>query len=407
MQPEAFLSKKFREFYSSKKLLGPPAIAQREFGIGAFGRKITERHIAFDSAADLNHFLRDESPLFVSYSAAYYSFPERKPMSAKGFLGSDLVYEFDADDLRTECKQEHDKWLCRKCGAHGKGLVDECSNCGESVEREEWVCPECLGAVKKQVFRLLDFLRDDFGFSEGISLNFSGSKGYHIHIRSKGIRNLSDRARIELLDYLTAQQLSMEALGFNLEGKRLYCPPMASAKGWGKKVLERIVLLFEKGDAEEIAAKSGISFRRAQQLLTDRSTILSELNQGLLFQIQGRDAKRFWISLVNSAVGALSLPVDRQTSSDLSKIVRVPETLHGGTGLAAKELSLKQLKEFNALNECVVFSKKMLKVELVRETPKFFLGGEWFGPLGIGEQGLPEFAAVYLAGRGALSAVEL
>ncbi|HZX34388.1 MAG TPA: DNA primase catalytic subunit PriS, partial [archaeon] len=88
-------------FYASVEIDTVPEIRRREFGTGTFGKKISSRHISFRSSAELNSFLREKQPFFISYSPALYERPSSTPMGNKGLIGADLVYEFDADDLKT------------------------------------------------------------------------------------------------------------------------------------------------------------------------------------------------------------------------------------------------------------------------------------------------------------------
>ncbi len=406
MDYQDFLKQKFRDYYRKNFVKGPPSIAQREFGVGEFGKKITARHLGFANSTPLNEYLRKETPLFISYSNAYYKSPEKRPMEAKEFLKADLVYEFDADDLKTECKEKHDSWRC-KCGASGKGAIEACTKCGRRVEVEQWVCLECLDAVKKQVFRLIDFLEKDFGFSEGIHINFSGSKGYHIHVRDELIANLSNNARVELVDYLTAHELSPKMLDFYYSKEnRFVCPEQGKAVGWSKKILDSLVKMLEENDAQQLAVAGGITFRKGQELLNERGTIIKGIQKGILYQLPGRKTEAFWNSVIMHLVDEIRLNIDRQTSIDISKIVRVPNTIHGGTGLLAKTISAEKLREFNPLDESVVFSENPIKVN-VKETPEFYLGGKDWGPFKEGEIEIPEFVAIYLLARGKADAIKL
>jgi DNA primase small subunit len=392
---ENFLRQRFKAFYEKNFVSEPPALEQREFGIGSFGKKIANRHIAFVDAKSFNEFLRSEVPFYVSYSAAYYKRPEATPMLAKGLLKSDIVYEFDADDIKTACKLEHDSWRCSKCGVQGKGSIQNCTSCGSSVEAEEWVCPSCLEAVKKQVMGLLGFLENDFAFTDGISINFSGSKGYHIHLRSSAVQGLSQPARIELLDYLTANSLSLENLGFF----ESHCPKQREAFGWAKRLRSGLVGFLGKASADELAVAGGISSKSAAKLLEKKEKLLQKINDGILPEFLARKNKEFWRSLLEHLVEEQRLEVDRQTSVDIAKIIRVPETIHGGTGLIAKKLSLNNLSSFNPLAEALAFGDAPRKV-FVKSAPRFFLKGEWFGPFKGQETELPEFAAVFLVARG-------
>ncbi len=398
MNEEQFVSKNFRNFYA-KSDLSVPAISQREFGVGDFGKKISRRHLSFQSDSELNTYLREQAPLFISYSLAYYEFPERSPMSSKSFLGADLIYEFDADDLKTECKQRHDSWSCPKCEGTGKGSLDNCPKCGTPVKKEQWFCPECLDATRKQSFVLLDLLENDLGLDKGISLNFSGNAGYHIHLRGDSVKDLSHEARIELLDYLTAKGLDFAKQGFYESEKTFFCPYPKQAKGWGKRLLVLLEKLLGEGDSSKIAAFGGISVKKAKELLANKEQVLAAMREkGILYSISGRKNKQFWESILSHLVSSNTLDIDRQTSADIRKIIRVPDTLHGGTGLLAKSFSREEFKEFDPLSDTVVFSDESVKV-FINKSPKIYLKGNWFGPFNEEEAKLPLYAAIYLVAK--------
>lgn len=400
MDPEEFLGNAFSWHYSRSRLVPPPSVEKREFGIGSFGKKISNRHLSFASDKALNDYLASEAPLFISYSCAYYERPSAMPMPAKGFLGSDLVYEFDADDFNSDCAQRHDSWKCQKCGASGKGSLSNCPECGGSASVDQWVCDECLSKARDYTSRLVRVLEDDFGVGEGeISINFSGSKGFHVHVRSENVKNLNSSARAELVDYLTGSRINYAALGFDFSNGT--CPKPASAKGWAKKILDCIVDIFSSGSAQGIADAGGVSLRVSKGIAEKSELALKELNMGLLFSVN-RDKKKsekFWKNAVEFVREKESFPVDRQTSIDIRKIVRLPDSLHGSTGLKASVVPTGSLKSFDALKDSIVFSDKPVRVKTGVIFP-FSLNKKTFGPFENEEAELPMYSGIYLVARG-------
>lgn len=399
MNEEGFLLEQFRSFYRKKTVNQPPALSQREFGIGVFGKKISNRHLAFGSANDFNQFLQREAPLFVSSSVSYYSAPAARPMQAKGWLGADLVFEFDSDDIKTDCKREHDSWKCANCKESGKGDVQNCSNCGEGVKVEQWVCPECLNAVKKQVRILLDWLSNDLGLTDGISINFSGSKGFHVHVRSDAVKMLSPAGRIELLDFLTGHGLDLESVGFSEKNRGLLGPKWETAKGWNKRILQKLFDFLTSATPEELAVAGNISVRAAEKILQQKEKIVEQVKKGFFPAVTATKHSAFWKSLLEFCVFELHLNVDRQTSVDVYKIVRVADTLHGSTGLLAKEVLPSELDDFDGLTNGVVFGDFPVEVTIAK-TPRFWLKNAWWGPFENQTLKLPLFAAVFLVARG-------
>ena len=106
-----------------------------------------------------------------------------------------------------------------------------------------------------------------------------------------------------------------------------------------------------------------------------------------------------WKNILDYVVSKEMSPIDRQTSIDLHKIVRVPNTLHGETGLIAKSIPLDDLKDFDPFKDTIVFGSESIKVK-ISKTPKFILKGEHFGPFENQVEELPLFVAIYLIGKG-------
>lgn len=400
MREEAFLRERFGRFYASQTVHEPPLLERREFGLGVFGKKISQRHLAFRSYAELNDFLRHEIPFFVSYSAAYYQDPAARPMEAKHWQGADLVFEFDADDLKTDCKRAHDSWQCAQCKSSGKGNPEACTNCGSAVKVQEWVCPLCLGSVHGQVDELLKLLENDLGFSEGIAINFSGSKGFHVHVRSALAKQLSPEARVEVLDFLTGQGLDLEQLGFAQRNKSLYGVPLEKAKGWQKRILQGLLQLVEKGDSSALAVAGNVSVRTAEKVLEKKETVAENIRRGFFPTGFSSKPLDFWRQVLLFVANDLKLDIDRQTSLDKFKIVRLPQTLHGSTGLLAKNVPFSEWPGFLPLQESVVLGTAPVMV-IAQTVPRFFLKDQWFGPFTSETVELPEFAAVFLLARGA------
>ncbi len=408
----AFLSEQLRSYYAEHIVPGVPEIHEREFGIGDFGKKIVKRHMAFSGEKELNQFLRSEAPPFISYSAAYYARPSFRPMEGKGLEGADLIYEFDADDIDTECKEEHDEWQCRKCGSSGKGAPKACSKCGAGVEVKQWFCSKCLQAAKEQTFKLIEVLSAELGFRDGISINFSGKAGFHVHVRSEATKNLSREARNELIDYLTLNGFDFEAHGFgqiissgpSKKSAILSCPIPSKSKGVTKRFMDRLVSFIENWNAEKLAVHGNLKRKESKFLLENKDRLLEKMEQGILFPVNAvkpETSGKFWRLLLEEALAeeSINLNIDRQTSVDIHKILRVPDSIHGGTGLIAKSISLAELKGFDPFKDAVAFSGGAIRV-FINKAPKFSIGGNSFGPFESVETELPLEAAVLMIASG-------
>ncbi len=166
-----FLTSECKKFYEKHDPLYPKLIEKREFGFG-FEKKIDFRHKRFGENRELKEYLATNGPLYVSYSVAYYTAPEARPMVSKNIEGSDLVFDIDVHD----CKLHDDKFSC----------------------------DECLERAKNMVMHLIEeYLMPDFGISKkDIWVNFSGNRGYHVHVEDERYLNMNRDMRAEMIDFL-------------------------------------------------------------------------------------------------------------------------------------------------------------------------------------------------------------
>lgn len=378
------------DYYAKHNVSGPRAIASREFGYGFFGRKIATRHVSFARQELFNQFLQRQAPFYVSYSTAEYELPEAKPMEAKKSKGAELIFEFDADDLRqlddaNSCYLQHTVSKCSQCGHRENGLPKLCTKCGGAMSvDQEFVCDICLGEVKKQTFKLVDWMAG-LGISEPLFINFSGSKGYHVHFDGESVQHLSPSARAELADFLSPAQIDWKQLGFDLDSRSL--PTTSRAFSWRKKLLTELPAV--------IPQLSALSKAQKEQALKG-------LSDGKLFGFtqSGKKDWEYWTKALDEAKSIIvpNFTIDRQVSIDASRLIRVPDTIHGGTLLVAKTVSINDLRLFDPLSDTMSLSKDPMTVH-VSNTPNFTLGKEVFKPMSQETVELPKNVAAYLMAK--------
>ncbi len=85
-----------------------------------------------------------------------------------------------------------------------------------SSHTETWLCERCLQAAKYETQKLLDILITDFGVKiENLITNFSGNRGYHVHVHSDDFKPLDQNSRREIVDYIMGTGLEAEYQGFS------------------------------------------------------------------------------------------------------------------------------------------------------------------------------------------------
>jgi len=380
-----FLKKKFKDYYWKHEVPPPVEIYRREFGWGTVEEKIKQRHKVFNNERELQNFLRREAPFYISYSIAYYEFPAMQPMSAKNWLGADLVFDLD--------------------------------------QEMEYVNYKNLEEVKTQALQLMDFLTHDFGFSrKEIKVNFSGHKGYHIHVCNDEVKQLGSEERREIVEYVTGNLRFQNFL--KVEGGDKIKGPRKGDSGWGGRIYQELKKLLSSTDVKQLYSIPGIGVKKAESILTNRERLLSALEKGeyhrmpeiISFKVVRRKVKdpradknvpMFYITNVHSPLieklirsKAITIKsADHMVTIDTSRLIRLPETLHGGSGLLAKSTS--NLEDFDPLTHALAFKKGEIRVRVTEKIPEFEMNQQSFGGFEkykVVE--LPEYAGIYLLLRG-------
>jgi DNA primase small subunit len=364
-----------RNYYKSVHNIVPDKFEQREFGFGTFESKIAFRHMAFKSEAEFEKYLVNTAPPFVDYSAAYYKYPDARPMDRKGWLGSELRFDIDANDIPTPCKLDHGK---------------------------DWICEKCLEATKREVIKLMeDFLMADFGFSEKeMEVNFSGNRGYHLHVRKESIMMLDTNAREEMSSYIFGQEPNFDRFftkdyAENQRGRQV--GPRPSDGGWRRKVAQAFL---DAAYSKDSLTALGIDKDTASWIFRNSLKVRTEIKGGNwdFHPIPHRD--EILGNLVHNQAIKQGNRIDKGVTRDPSHLMRLPNTIHGGAGLIAKKLSSRaDLDSFNPLKDAVAFKEGEIKVK-ANSRYKLVINNQEFGPFKDEIVTLPTYAATYLYLKG-------
>ena len=387
------------------------------------------RHKAFATREELANYLRRNAPAHAYYSTALYKNPAAAKMSDKGWLGADLIFDLDADHLVSE------------------------------AELPKFSYEDLLRLVKRETEKLLDFLVSDFGFrEEEVELVFSGSRGYHLHVRSDEVRGLGSRERREIVDYVGATGLEIDRFLENrtVSGgefrsgeelrrcrycnkitRRLACPVcgretailtskgrgrggslrISNLDGWGKRLLRGLTEFLHEiaGQGEEESLKElksvlgvgegdgvGEGEKRVREMLkiAKDEAAVERIGRGLLDQIPGF-SKSVWREILSKvAVRLEKSESDAPVTADTKRLIRLPGSLHGKSSLVVKPLGIAELKDFEPLEDAVAFGGSPVEVRALRKAAVKMKGERY--EVKEGEVAVvPECAALYFFCRGA------
>ncbi len=397
---EQYVMGRFKSFYSTgaARVDPPTELKRREFGFLSFGGKSMFRHIGFDDTPELRKYMQDYSPAHSYFSAAYYENP-RAPMSSKGWLGADLVFDIDADHFVLPCQKVHDRWTCRTCGREGMGHPpDLCPGCGKSTYVEEnWLCEECLNAAKYEAQKLLDILIRDLGFSPSneLSVNFSGNRGYHVHVRSPSVKDLNQMSRRELVDYILGLGLEVEFQGFT--SRPVGGGSTLQESGWRMRSAQAIYDFVSDLD-EGSASSLNMGKKAFQKLLEDRDAILEVLMESHPSGVLRYVSKKTLDALMEAAVGRQASAIDTVVTTDLRRLIRLPNTLHGKTGWLTQNVPIDDLPDYDPLVASIAFKEGTVRI-YIRRTPEISVAGEVYGPFEEEEVELPMAVALFILCR--------
>ena len=399
---QQFVYQKFSSFYENTEIKSPSAITQREFAFFLLKQRVMVRHKSFVNLSSLKSILCGNVPSDVYHSCAYYENPEAD-MSKKGWLGSDLVFDIDADHIPTSCNKSHDEWTCKQCGLSGNGVAPErCSNCGgQRLDSKTWPCELCLASAKEETAKLVDMLQNDFGFlDEELGVFFSGHRGYHVHVVSESSKTLDALARKEIVDYITGLGLELCGKG-KAPSNRKASSRIFRLHDFGRHIrLRQDLSQFIERATENDLACAGIRSKKAiAAILQYKQQILGRcIEEGLWTSINGVTDET-WFKLAEYLTNIESAKIDTVVTTDIHRLIRMDGTLHGKTGLEKVGFPVSRLDAFDPFTEAVAFKDGTAKV-FVSNAPEFRLGGKVFGPFRNKTVELPTAAAVLLVCKG-------
>ena len=364
-----FLRQRFCDYYKKTVLVSPTSLEQREWGFVLFNPGATDmrmrRHVSFSNRDELTSYIQNLIPQHTYYSTAYYEKPDAGTMADKVWCGADLIFDLDADHI---VRGPYDQMLAR---------------------------------VKEETEKLLAMLTDELGMDKkSIALVFSGGRGYHVHVRDIAFRGWGSAERRELIDYVC---------GIGIDPAAMLSKKIPSSPGWQKRYREALLeyLRWIGGLSEEeamahLTAMEGIGKESASAFLKKRDEIISAIERhpaGMILRnrvlgiITGQQEGEFKKRLLFRAALA-----DEPVTTDTKRLIRMPTSLHGGSGMRVQPLELRDLHDFDPLTDAVVFGTRDVKVEQKFPIRMPMLGSTYELQKGIIT--VPEAVAVFLCCRG-------
>jgi DNA primase small subunit len=396
----------FADYYRSAPVGPPERLNRREFAAFPFATEtFMRRHATLRTPEEFRQFLAHEVPRHVYYSSAYYRRPAESNMTAKEWLGADLIFDLDSDHLR------------------GAAELDYAGQ---------------LALVKRRLAALVDdFLFGDFGIDPATtSIVFSGGRGYHVHVRAEGLTTLSSPERRELVDYVLGTGVEpMRAVVARREGsdvgaadaeddptptprRRTVAPKTRSlvppdTPGWPGRTTRAVLELLRRWetDGRDAAAAQMATFgipapkaRKWAKMLVDDGGA-ERIRAGLSLDVFSKDVpEEFLQAIVPHAAIEVQGETDAPVTTDIHRLIRLPGSIHGGTGFRAVPLTRDGLDAFDPFRDAPLVPKNggRTSVELTEDVRYPFPDGGLGGRRGEVAE-LPTPQALFLVLRGEAS----
>jgi DNA primase small subunit len=402
--PLEWARRQFADYYGHASIPPPHRLARREFAAFPFASEtMMRRHATLRTPEEFLAFLRRETPRHVYYSSAYYQRPAAPTMAEKGWQGADLIFDLDSDHLR------------------GAETLDYAGQ---------------LELVKTRLVSLVDdFLFGDFGIDPATtSFVFSGGRGYHVHVRDDRFRPLTSPERRELVDYVLGTgydpMMVIEERHTDVRsGRTAYsaddvedagpsarrilrtrtlAPP--DAPGWRGRTTRALLEMLRRWEAQgsKVAAADMIEYgvtpvraRRYAKLLIDQGGA-AKIRAHLSLDIFRTDLPAdFLEAVVPRAAIEVQGETDAPVTTDIHRLIRLPNSLHGGTGFRVVPLARDEIAGFDPFRDALVPASEESRTAItyLEEARYPFPGGEVHAvPSGTDE--LPTAVALFLVLRG-------
>ncbi len=355
----AWARSEFLRYYRSTPVAPPSRLARREFAAFPFATEtMMRRHAMLRTAEEFRAFLTREAPRHVYYSTAYYRYPDAASMAAKEWLGADLIFDLDSDHLR------------------GAEQLDYAGQ---------------LKLVKTRLTDLVDdFLFGDFGIDpRATEFVFSGGRGYHVHIHDERFLPLTSPERRELVDYVLGTGVeglkilrprrSDVAAGRTLGGAdgedegggsprgrspliRYLAPP--DSPGWTGRSTRALLQLLTHWDAigAEGARTEMVGLGMSAAKARTWSHLLVEMHGGAKIRdslsLDALSGQQLPTEIVREVVEGAKIGVQGETdapvTTDIHRLIRLPGSLHGGTGFRVVPLDRDAIAGFDPFRDALL-----------------------------------------------------
>ena len=150
--------------------------------------------------------------------------------------------------------------------------------------------------------------------------------------------------------------------------------------------------------------KIGLSTRHINALINHRDAIIESWNDKGPWGVIKNISSDTWRKIAQYGVESQSVKIDTVVTPDINRLIRLPNSLHGKTGLKKVELPVSDIEDFDPLKSAVAFKTGEVTVH-VSDAPQFRVMEDVYGPFKNQNVELPTAAALMLLCKGVAKVV--
>ncbi len=355
----------FREYYATADL-AVENIPRREIAFQTWDSRMV-RHQSHDSIESLRELAQKRAPKALYASLSYYLDPSHKSpkeVDRKSVNCQECGHSYKSDAPKAPCPKcgvENEKANTNTKDRRAMDLAFDIDY-GDIPGAKDRTPTENLGAAALSTHNLAKILVNDLGFDySDLNITFSGRKGFHIRLSNshplfsdsnqtdesvrKALVNYVGGYDFDKMDFLLIKAHAQAANTWHLKGYE---------SGWGKrfnesieyflKVAEKDMETFTKvltlytpwyTDKKRYGTKKSLP---SQKVIGGFRNACNEHRDGIL---KGQDIRQMKDSEANRLLAfALARTrlryasfVDRVVTADKARVLRVPGSLHGSSGM--------------------------------------------------------------------------
>jgi DNA primase small subunit len=259
-----------------------------------------------------------------------------------------------------------------------------------------------LAACRDELLDLLDLLDRDLGVSDP-TVVFSGGRGYHVHVRDPAFRDLDSGARSAVAEYVRGASVGADTVIETVSRDGVNRRRLRTDGGWGRRVHRRLLAFADDlpddraAALDRLQAFEGVGEKRAESILTALRERREAVEAGDV-ELGGTGLRRLVAALAAETVAEEGAHIDEPVTTDVNRLIRLPGSLHGGTGLAVTPV--EEPASFDPLSDAVAetFRDHEVSVEVTEPTSVRF--DDQTFTVSAGVRHVPEHVAVFLMARG-------